>query len=96
MDSCWFGQVRLIFTMQDPVGRTRECVLVRWYDSAGHDERNEHLSGSMRKLQWATRRLDDEQSAPWYDVRLLSDVIKPVLIQEHPAQPDTFFYNKFA
>ena len=40
MDSCWFGQVQLIFTMKDHPVRTRECILVRWYDTAKHDERD--------------------------------------------------------
>ena len=93
MDGCWFGQVRLIFTMEDRVQRTRECILVRWYDAA---EQDEHLSSSLRKLRWATTRVDSRQLRTWYDVKLLSDVIRPVLIQEHPTQPDVFFYNRFA
>ena len=58
MDSCWFGQVRLIFTVQDQARRTRECILVRWYDAAQYDEHDEHLSSSMRKLQLATTQAD--------------------------------------
>ena len=96
MDSCWFGQVRLIFTLEDQARRSKECILVRWYDAAECDERDEHLSGSMRKLQWATTRVDSQQRVPWYDVKLLSDVIKPVLIQQHPTLPDVFYYNRFA
>ena len=96
MDSCWFEQVRLIFTMEDHAGGTRECILVRWYDTAEHDERDEHLSSSMRKLRWATTRSDSPQRAPLYDVKLLINVMKPVLIQGHPTHPGTFFYNKYA
>lgn len=29
------------------------------------------------------------------NVKLLSDVIKPVLIQGHPTLPRVFYYNKF-
>ena len=29
-------------------------------------------------------RVDSPQHVPWYDVKLLSDVIKPVLTQGHP------------
>lgn len=64
MDSYWFRQVWLIFTMEDHAGRIRECILVRWYDTADYDERDEHLSSSMRKLQWATTRVDSRSVCP--------------------------------
>ena len=50
----------------------------------------------MRNLQWAMTRVDSQQRVPWYDVKLLSDVIKSVLIQFHPALSDVFYYNRFA
>lgn len=96
MDSCWFWQVRLIFTMEDHARRTRECILVRWYDAAEYDERDEHLSSMMRKMQWATTRVESQQRVPWYGVKLLGGVIKHVLIQKHPALSDVFYYNRFA
>ena len=71
-------------------------ILVRWYDSAEHEERHENLSSSMRKLRCATMRGDSQQHVPWINVKLLSALIKPVLMQEHPTQPDTFVDNKFA
>ena len=33
---------------------------------------------------------------PWYDLKVLSDVIKPGLIQEHPTLSDVFCDNRFA
>ena len=96
LDDCWFGQVRLVFSMEDGAGRTRECILVRWYDAAEFDAHDAHLSSGMRKLRWATTRVDSQERVPWYDVKLLSDVIQPVLIQSHPTKPDVFYNNRFA
>ena len=60
--------------MEGPARRTRECVLVRWYDAAERDEHDEHLSRSMCKLQWATRRVrGSQQCMPWYDVKVLGE-----------------------
>lgn len=65
MDSCLFGLVRLIFTMEDSACRTRGCMLVRWYDAVEYDEHDKHLSSSMHKLQWATMWVDSQQRVPW-------------------------------
>ena len=90
MDSRWFGQVRLIFTMRDQARRTKEYILVRWYDAAEYNEHNEHLSSSMRNLRWATTRVDSQQRVHWYDVKLLSDVIRPVWFS-HTLHCQAFF-----
>ena len=91
---CWFGQVRLIFSYEEGEGataRTKEAVLVRWYDKADYNASDRHLQVSFQKLRWAA----DAAGRPYYDVVELQKVLRAVYIQAHPGQEDVFFYNRF-
>lgn len=95
MDGCWFGQLRLIFSLLDRKGQKWECVLLKWLEDAPDDNLEGFLFQRMlwEKAAGPGQRSRKVRLCQRYDVQEMNRIIRPVFMQEHPTEHGVFFYN---
>ena len=92
----WFAQLRLLFSFRRRYCREAElCAFVRWYETTPKGlplgklphTRPATVGHQLTALRWAA---DTE-----YDVVAANNILRPVVLQPHPTDPEQFVYNHF-